>query len=159
MMSSASMTSAISSMRCRFRTQLIALACMAACFGVVGWVVRLSQPVPITKTAKGNQAIEQLSGAALIEIELHGPPGGIQRFDLPEEGRKKLGLWLSKGHEDKDRPERIMVGRMILEGSKDSWLLLNVNDEELSVQTPLGVWRGLDRAEFERIISARLPKE
>jgi hypothetical protein len=144
-------------MRFRLRTLLTIFTITAVGCGIAAWIIRAQRPVSIFDSAVGKQALHQLSSSKVVEVEWQVMPA--YKRELSKDEQRQLLEWLEKATGDNTGMERILLGRIRFspKGAGD-WGLLQIDDREISVQTPSGTWRGLDRAEFDRIISrARAP--
>jgi hypothetical protein len=140
-------------MRYHLRTLVIVVTAAAVIAAIAGALLKASRPVPIVASAKGKQAIDLLSAAKSVRIEVHWPPS---RYDveLSPSAKRRLITWLSKGVSD-DRPLKYeMSGTIKLDPPTDpDWGILELNGLELGLRVDgSSYWRGLSRKEFERLV-------
>ena len=133
-------------MRYRLRTLLIAVSVAAVIAAIAGAVVRASRPVPILASASGRQAIDRLSAAKSVRIDLHWPPS---RYDtsLSPDGKRQLVAWLSEGVRDANPAKYVMSGTIQLEPPTDpTWAIMELNSIELGLRVDgKNYWRGVGR--------------
>lgn len=140
-------------MRYRLRTLLIVLSVAAVIAALVWALVRASSPVPIIASARGKQAIERLSKARSVRIDVHWPPSQYNA-SLSPDGQRQLVAWLSEGVRDNHPAKYVMSGTIELEPPTDPpWGILELSSIELGLRVDgRNYWRGLSRQKFEDLV-------
>jgi hypothetical protein len=146
-------------MRYRLRSLFIFVTVAALLAAIAGYVLDVYRPVAIWRSAEGKRAIGQLSAAKRVAVEMYSE-GTKLECELSLDSRKALLAWLKRAIRDTRPAKRIALGNIRFESANDtSWTVLEMNRDELSVQTRDGTWRGLNRAEFEEFVRKSIAKD
>jgi len=138
--------------RYRLRTLLIVATAVAVVAAVIGSILASFRPVSIRKSWAGSRAIRQVVDSEQIEIEL-SIDGTNHGGNLLSPGKAQFLLWLKTAVKDVRPMKRTVLGRIRFGGqSSTDWFVLQINPIEVSVQTPNGTWRNLDRKTLETIV-------
>jgi len=138
-------------MRFRLRTLLLVVTVVAVIAAISGSILNAYRPIVMWRSRDGVLAINQFTAAQLVSVEVY-VDGTKINCDLSPDSRQALLAWLIKGVRDIHPAKRTVLGEIGLKSPKaENWIVLEMNRDELSVQTSHGTWRSLDRAEFLRI--------